>query len=439
MHTALFRHRTVPGAGRTCTKAKFCLPYTMAVAFLDRKVGLEQYTDERLADAVVRAFMSRIRVTVPDDLQRHKGQWGENGVNWGEARIAIRLRDGRVLTQACSHAKGWTERPCTWQDLCEKFEDCAARVLDKQQVHEAIELIAKLDAARFGQRSHSGARTGISKIILDNLPSERTRKRRAHARFRKAGWALFVLVLHHTVAAQGFPEKPIRVIVPFPPGGGADIVVRAFAPSMADQLGKQVIVDNRPGGSGIIGMELGAKAAPDGHTLVIGITGTLAINPTVFPKLPYDPIESYAPISLAAVGPNVLVVHPSLPARNIRELVALAKQQPGSISYASSGTGGAPHLAGELLKYMAKIDIVHIPTRARTGNGRRRGWPCADDVRRTRRGLASHQKREAQSARRGGSAAFTPVAGGPGDRGIPAGVQRRNLVRNARRTARLIR
>jgi len=179
--------------------------------------------------------------------------------------------------------------------------------------------------------------------------------------FRKAGWALFVLVLHHTVAAQGFPEKPIRVIVPFPPGGGADIVVRAFAPSMAEQLGKQVIVDNRPGGSGIIGMELGAKAAPDGHTLVIGITGTLAINPTVFPKLPYDPIESYAPISLAAVGPNVLVVHPSLPARNIRELVALAKQQPGSISYASSGTGGAPHLAGELLKYMAKIDIVHIP------------------------------------------------------------------------------
>jgi 2-methylcitrate dehydratase PrpD len=118
----------------------------MAVAFLDRKVGLEQYTDERLADAVVRAFMSRIRVTVPDDLQRHKGQWGENGVNWGEARITIKLRDGTVLTQACSHAKGWTERPCTWQDLCEKFEDCAARVLDKQQVHEAIELVARLDA-----------------------------------------------------------------------------------------------------------------------------------------------------------------------------------------------------------------------------------------------------------------------------------------------------
>ena len=126
-------------------KAKFCLPYTMAVALLDRKVGLEQYTDERLADAAVRAFMSRIRVAVPDDLRRHVGQWGENGVNWGEARITVTLRDGRVLTQACSQAKGWTERPCTWQDLCEKFEDCAARVLEKPRVHEAIGLIGKLE------------------------------------------------------------------------------------------------------------------------------------------------------------------------------------------------------------------------------------------------------------------------------------------------------
>ncbi len=178
---------------------------------------------------------------------------------------------------------------------------------------------------------------------------------------QRAGCAMLVGLLPQVVVAQGFPEKPIRIVVPFPPGGGADIVVRAFAPPLAEQLGQQVIVDNRPGGSGIIGMEVGAKAAPDGHTLVLGITGTLAINPTIFPKLPYDSLGSYAPISLAAVGPNVLVVHPSLPPRNIKELVALAKQRPGSISYASSGTGGAPHLAGELLKYMAKIDIVHVP------------------------------------------------------------------------------
>jgi tripartite-type tricarboxylate transporter receptor subunit TctC len=167
--------------------------------------------------------------------------------------------------------------------------------------------------------------------------------------------------LSSTAVAQGFPEKPIRVVVPFPPGGGADIIVRALAPSMSEQLGQQVVVENRPGGSGIIGMELAVKAAPDGHTLVIGITGTLAINPTIFAKLPYDPTASFAPISLVAVGPNVLVVHPSLPARSIKELVALAKQRPGSLSYASSGTGGAPHLAGELFKYMAKVDIVHVP------------------------------------------------------------------------------
>ena len=177
----------------------------------------------------------------------------------------------------------------------------------------------------------------------------------------RIGWAMLIALLHQAAAAQGYPEKPIRIIVPFPPGGGADIVVRSFAPAIADQLGQQLIVDNRPGGSGIIGMEAGAKATPDGHTLVIGITGTLAINPSIFPKLPYDPVTSYAPISLAAVGPNALVVHPSLPARTIKELVALAKQRPGSISYASAGTGGAPHLAGELLKYMAKIDIVHVP------------------------------------------------------------------------------
>ncbi|MPZ47173.1 MAG: hypothetical protein GEV05_28185 [Betaproteobacteria bacterium] len=126
-------------------KAKFCLPYTMALAFLDRKVGLEQYTSARIVDPRVRAVMERVSVIVPADLQRHKGQWGENGVNWGEARITIRLRDGTVLRQACSHAKGWTERPCSWQDLCEKFEDCAATVLDSRRIAEAIAMIEQLE------------------------------------------------------------------------------------------------------------------------------------------------------------------------------------------------------------------------------------------------------------------------------------------------------
>lgn len=183
--------------------------------------------------------------------------------------------------------------------------------------------------------------------------------KRSSARCRVA--TLLLTLIAGAAAAQDYPNRAIRMIVTFPPGGGADIVARAIAPSLIEQLGQQVVIDNRPGGSGIIGLELAAKSPPDGHTLVVGITGTLAINPSLFPKLPYDPIRDFAPVSLVAVGPNILVVHPSVPVRSVQELIAFAKQRPGKLSYASSGTGGAPHLAGELFKYMAGVDIVHIP------------------------------------------------------------------------------
>lgn len=126
-------------------KAKFCLPYTMAVALIDRKVGLEQYTPARIRDERVPALMRRVSVVVPRDLEHHRGQWGENGVNWGVARITVRLRDGRTLRQSCSHAKGWPARPASWQDLCGKFEDCAAGVLDGGRVRAAIAAIATLE------------------------------------------------------------------------------------------------------------------------------------------------------------------------------------------------------------------------------------------------------------------------------------------------------
>ncbi|MGZ5123562.1 MAG: MmgE/PrpD family protein [Burkholderiales bacterium] len=129
-------------------KAKFCLRYTMAVALIDRKVGLEQYSLTRIRDERVHRLMHRVTVSVPDDLKRHKGQWGENGVNWGEARISVRLKDGSVLRQACSQAKGWPERPASWQDLCEKFEDCASPVLEKVQIRNAIATIGKLEELR---------------------------------------------------------------------------------------------------------------------------------------------------------------------------------------------------------------------------------------------------------------------------------------------------
>jgi tripartite-type tricarboxylate transporter receptor subunit TctC len=164
-----------------------------------------------------------------------------------------------------------------------------------------------------------------------------------------------------TGSGQAYPTKPIRLIVPFAPGGGTDIIGRAIAPHLGQALGQQVIVDNRPGAGTIIGAELAARSPPDGYTIFMGINGTMAINPSMYRKLPYDPVKDFTPIGLLGVGPNVLVVHPSLPARNVKELIAIAKAYPGKLLFASSGTGGAPHLAGELLKSTAKIDMVHIP------------------------------------------------------------------------------
>jgi tripartite-type tricarboxylate transporter receptor subunit TctC len=169
------------------------------------------------------------------------------------------------------------------------------------------------------------------------------------------------LILTATAHAQTFPTKPLRLIVPFAPGGGTDIIGRAIAPHLGQALGQQVIVDNRPGAGTIIGAELAARSPADGHTLFMGINGTMAINPSMYRKLPYDPVKDFAPVGMLGVGPNVLVVHPSLPVRSVKDLIAVAKAHPGKLSFASSGTGGAPHLAGELLKSSARIDMTHIP------------------------------------------------------------------------------
>jgi len=161
--------------------------------------------------------------------------------------------------------------------------------------------------------------------------------------------------------AQTYPSRPVRIIVPFAPGGGSDIFGRTLAVRLSEALGPQVLVENRPGGNTLIGAELAARAAPDGYTLFLSTNGTVAINPSLYKKLPYDAVKDFAPVSLIGVGPNVLVVHPSLPVKSVKELIALAKAHPGKLSYASSGIGGAPHLAGELFKSMADVNLVHIP------------------------------------------------------------------------------
>ena len=166
--------------------------------------------------------------------------------------------------------------------------------------------------------------------------------------------------------AQSYPAKPIRLISPYPPGGGTDASARIMAQALSEQMGQQVIVDSRGGASGQIGTELAARAPADGYTLVLGNVAPLAILPAALPKLPYDALKDFSPISLIALSDYVLTVHPSVPAKNLKELIALAKARPGQLTYASSGALGAPHLAGELLNLLAKINIVHVPYK---GNG----------------------------------------------------------------------
>lgn len=161
--------------------------------------------------------------------------------------------------------------------------------------------------------------------------------------------------------AQTFPTKPLRLVVPFAPGGSSSIVARAVAAEMEKGLGQSIIVDNKPGGGGNVAMLEVARADPDGHTMIIGHVGSLAMNPFMYAKLPYDVDKDFAPISLLAIVPAIFVVHESVPAKNLREFVALARKEPGKLYYGSAGNGSAGHLAMEYLKQVTGIDIQHVP------------------------------------------------------------------------------
>ena len=162
--------------------------------------------------------------------------------------------------------------------------------------------------------------------------------------------------------AQGaYPDHPVRIIVPFPAGGPADALARLVGDKLAQSLGQPFVIENKAGAGGNIGMEQGARAAADGYTLTLAPVGNLTVQPVLYKNLAYDPAKDFAPITVLATVPNVLIVHPSVPAKSVAELVALAKAKPGSLNYASPGNGSIPHLAGELFKRMAGVDIVHIP------------------------------------------------------------------------------
>ena len=187
--------------------------------------------------------------------------------------------------------------------------------------------------------------------------------------------AALLLALVSPAAAE-YPDKPIRLIIPFPPGGSNDVVGRLVANQLSEKLGQKVYVDNRGGAGGVLGTEGAANATPDGYTLLV-VSLAHAVNPSLY-KLNYDPIKSFVPVSIMATGPNVLVVNPNLPVKDVKELVALAREKPGTLDYASAGIGSFQHLGGELFKLDAGVDIQHVPYKG--------GGPAMQDV------IAGHVK-----------------------------------------------
>ena len=180
---------------------------------------------------------------------------------------------------------------------------------------------------------------------------------------RMLGWVLTAagLVAAQTACAQQYPAKPIRLVVPFPPGGFSDVFARIIGAKMNEPWGQQIVVDNRVGAGGNIGADIVAKSPPDGYALVMGTIGTHAINATLFSRLPYDPVRDFSAVALVVGADGLLVVHPSLPARSVSELIGLVRARPGELTYASAGAGTTSHLAGELFKSMTAGDITHVP------------------------------------------------------------------------------
>ncbi len=174
-------------------------------------------------------------------------------------------------------------------------------------------------------------------------------------------FAALCLAVSTSALAQAWPSRPLRIIVPFPPGGGTDIGTRIVGQKLQEALGQPVVIENRPGAAGIVGTEFTAKVAPDGYTLMMGNIGTHAINQSLYAKLPYDPVKDFAPVSQVALLPMFLLVNPAVPAKSMKELIDFARAKPGTLNYSSSGAGGMPHVAAALFASMAGIQMTHIP------------------------------------------------------------------------------
>lgn len=222
-----------------------------------------------------------------------------------------------------------------------------------------------LNAHGRGSRKESGVDRGARVLCMGYEMRMMGRKAAAFV----AAILILVVAVATTAFAQNapgksnYPTRTIRILLPFPPGGGSDIVARKLAQKMTEHWGQQVVVDNRPGAVGNIAAEAAANAAPDGYTLFVAASAQLAVNPAIFPKLPFDPVKSFAPISLVGSVPNMLVANPSLPVHSLKEFINFAKARPGQLNYASAGSGSTAHLSVELLKLETGIELVHVPYR----------------------------------------------------------------------------
>jgi len=172
--------------------------------------------------------------------------------------------------------------------------------------------------------------------------------------------ALLLCALAFEASAQGYPAKPVRVIVPYPPGGGNDTLGRLFAAKLGERMGQPFVVENRPGAGTMIGTEAAAKSMPDGYTILLSSIATHALSPNLYARVPYDPVKDFAPITLLGIAPTVLVVNYDLPAKTLQELIALAKSKPGQLAYASGGNGTPPHINAEVFKALAGVDLLHV-------------------------------------------------------------------------------
>jgi tripartite-type tricarboxylate transporter receptor subunit TctC/2-methylcitrate dehydratase PrpD len=329
---------------------KFSLQYTAAAAILDGTVKIDTFSDQRRFRKDMVDMLGKTSLTqdpsIPNDLHDMR------------VEITVETVDGARHHAVCKGPKGtWGAPPLQPADHLAKLQDCFSRVLARRDMDKVLDNLGQLE-----KLNADGVR-GIVRLIAG-------RKKKAASMKMLSRVAVVALALvmmpAPDAAAQAYPSRPIRFIVPQAVGGSTDTLSRMVGQKLADALGQQVVVDNRAGANGIIGTELVARAPADGYTLLAGGTGTIAINVSLYKKIPYDPLKDFAPVANIAYSTSVLVVHPSVAAKNIAELIALARSKPGELRYASAGSGSSPHLSAEMFKTMAGVNILHVPYKGST-------------------------------------------------------------------------